>query len=255
MNPKIVPILIVVLLISVVANIGMGVYYFLNKDTDQKVNNNVNNNVNETSEFSLVGIVYGSGLSKSDQSSDGFNLPIVKYQITNINKVLSKFEDQQDQSDIFFLKGDENVIAQFQGKCVKVSGFYDNSWKELAREDDKEIYSYFSMDKITEVASTECETYTAEIPDSELVSFKGTIKRESRPAPDISEDYQLVFLTPQSFPNQSGLEGKSIATIIVPLDESVRQLFEANIERSVTVKGYLVVGYSGLTHILVTEIQ
>jgi hypothetical protein len=92
-------------------------------------------------------------------------------------------------------------------------------------------------------------------PLQNLVTFSGTIKRFTRPEPDIYYDYQIVLSKPViDAENASGLNQLVSFYIAVPASDVIKQQLENSVDKNVTVEGQILWGYAESRYLSVTKV-
>jgi hypothetical protein len=230
-----------------------------------KNNSSIENNTDKTNDskekpsmLKITGIVRVAGLSSDENTNLGlFSYP---YQITDLNKPIKYANDTFDG----FYVNDTLHIKNLIGKCIEAS------ITTLANEDafttkERTVHGSYTynrlvgdIDSVKQIDFSECTHYNTvkEKPANPESTYKGTIVRFIRPASDIDYDYQIKLENPiMDNSNASGLTQTVSAYIITPGNTSTWEKIENNIDKEVTLKGFINWGYAESTFINVTSIE
>jgi len=229
--------IIILLLIS-----GLIAFYFLTKE-DNRVKPTkltTNKQIPVSNADTIIGIIRTTGLTDEDRKRAGLNFG--EYQITDFNQTIS---NQENKILGYYLEANDPQYKILLGKCVKAKGVT----KILA---DNQLYErvVFTPSKIEKNNSTICGSYDSAITEEnintlEKQSFTGTLRRFSRPAPEISYDYELAFDQPfTDEDNASGLPQEIKSIIIVPKNNQVWKKIEDKMDKKATVYGYMLSGFA-----------
>ncbi len=152
------------------------------------------------------------------------------------------------------------------GKCIKTSGSVKKGWESLDKSEYNGTFTYgysvLEPNKNPQVLDfSKCSSYPAtpvgEKDESVKRVLSGVLVHTDRFAPDMSYDYLLILDKPNVEPlNASGINNFKLEQYDVsPLDNNTWKNFEENINKKVTVTGYMRWGYAESTYLETHEIK
>lgn len=212
-------------------------------------------------ENKIIGVIRSGGLLKEEKTKLG--LKFSDYQLTDF--------PPGPETDLeiygYFLESDRPEIKELMGKCVEIGGNIKTGWGELINQNFilNDQYSFNRLAFIPE--EIEIKDYfdcglNPEFQPIDRTSFQkieivtGTLEYSTRPAPDISYDYQLkldkAFYDPQS---SSGIPEIFPALDLRPFNHFILSEFDKNIGKEVEIEGEMTWGYSESRYLSVISIK
>jgi len=193
----------------------------------------------QTNQLQVTGVIRTSGLLEEERQK--FGLSNINYQITDFG------EYQEGQTSGYYLMP-TNVNDELLGKCVRVTGMIPEQWKNKNKDT---AYNRLPLilANIEKVDNSNCNPYPQTQPvaysDQEKLVLPGTVIHGKRPAPDIGYDYQLKLTEPfiDQFSSTGSRELVSLIDVI-PTNNDLWVELENNINREITLEGYMVWGYA-----------
>ena len=233
----------------------------INQRTRTGKNNISGNSDNKEETLSLTGMVMTSGLSDSEKKVLDIK---ADYQlIKGINS-----EDWPEKINGMFLENLNIDYSKYHGKCVYLTGKIKKGWEDLQR-DNYEIngmWSYYrstiNTETIKPLEYKECigKNYTLDhgnrTDNTEYKVALGTLNFTKRPAPDISEDIEIILDKP--FIDDQNASGQPVITKrlnITPATDEIYLKMLENIGKKAEVSGYMVWGYFESRYLNVYSIQ
>ena len=139
------------------------------------------------------------------------------------------------------------VDDKWLGKCVRVVGNIPEEWKNKDMNDSYQRLA-LNITNVEKINNSTCNPY----PQTPLVNsnqekliFEGTIIYGKRPSPDTGYDYQLKLVKPFIDQNSPVGRPQEISLIdVIPSTNNIWSKLESNINKKISVEGYMVWGYS-----------
>lgn len=209
---------------------------------------------NQADKMEVIGVIRTSGLSEEEKQK--FELKSVEYQITDFGDYQKA--PPKDQVIGYYLLSDI-VNDELLGKCVRVVGIVPQEWKNKNKSDPY-FHLVLNITNIDRVENSTCNPYpqTPPVADNtqEKLLLQGTVVHGKRPAPDIGYDYQLILSEPFIDKSSStGFPRKVSSVDITPSTNSIWNELEDNINKEITVEGYMVWGYAESRYLNVTNVE
>lgn len=208
----------------------------------------------QTNETVVTGVLRTSGLSEEEKQQ--FALTTAAYQITDFGDYQKT--SQQGQTMGYYLLS-TTITDELLGKCVRVAGMIPLEWKSKNKSDS---YNRLALNiaNIEKIDNASCNPYSQTPPTidntQEKLVLRGTIVHGKRPAPDIGYDYQLKLVEPfiDKFSSVGATQEVS-EVYIAPTTNSLWTELENNIDKEVTVEGYMAWGYAESRYLEIISIK
>jgi len=242
-------ILAVLLFIVLVAGGSLFVLNSKNKISSQQLPANV-----QANQTVATGVIRTSGLS--DEEKQKFGLIATNYQVTDFGDYQKAYKENQIMG--YFLLSN-NVSDDLLGKCVRVTGIIPEDWKNKNKADAYNR-SVLNVANIEKVDNSNCNPYAQTQPAAdntqEKLTLRGTVIHAKRPAPDIGYDYQLKLSEPfvDKF-SSAGSPQKVSMVDVTPITNNLWNELENNINKEITVDGYMVWGYAESRYLRIVDIK
>lgn len=194
--------------------------------------------IDQISPVEITGVLRTDGLGQEERQN--WSLTEARYQITDFTN------NQEADLYGYYLIG-HRVEEELLGKCVRISGHLPQEW-EKRNKADTYLRSALIMEKIERLNFSDCNPYPALPPIEgtlEELTLEGTVIHSPRPAPDINYDYQLKLTQP--FTDKYSATGAPQPTDLVdinPTTNEVWRILEENLDREISLQGYMVWGYA-----------
>ncbi|MBI2612181.1 hypothetical protein HYW54_05600 [Candidatus Gottesmanbacteria bacterium] len=227
--------------------------------------NSKNNNSSEQQRPTIIqanqtvttGVIRTSGLS--DEEKQKFGLTNVNYQITDFGDYQKTYQEGRIQG--YYLISN-NVNDELLGKCVHITGTIPEEWKNKNKA-DAYSRSVLNVAKIEKIDNSNCNPYSQNsqtqptIDNSqEKLVLRGSVIRAKRPAPDIGYDYQLKLVEPFVDKLSSAGSPQKVSLVdVTPTTNNLWNELENNINKEVTVEGYMVWGYAESRYLQIMTIN
>lgn len=228
----------VFLFILLMAGSGWFVLNSKNKSSSQQPPTNI-----QTNQTVVTGVIRTSGLS--DEEKQKYGLTAVNFQVTDFGDYQKAYQDGQIMG--YFLISN-SIGDELLGKCVRVTGSIPEEWKNKNKAD---VYnrSTLNVTNMEKVSNTNCAPYTQTQPvidnTQEKLVLRGTVAHSKRPAPDIGYDYQIRLSEPFVDKYSSAGSPQKVSLVdVTPTTNDLWNELENNIDKEVTVEGYMVWGYA-----------
>lgn len=209
---------------------------------------------NQTDETKVIGVLRASGLS--DEEKLKFGLTTANFQVTDFGDYQKAYQEGQIMG--YYLKSDTKY-DELLGKCVQVAGVIPEEWKNKNIRDSYHRLA-LSVTTIEKIDNSTCNPYsqTPLAPNNtqEKLVLRGTVVHVKRPAPDIGYDYQLELEIP--FVDKFSSAGSPQTVSLVDITPGTNDLWneiEMNINKEITVEGYMVWGYAESRYLQVLTVN
>ena len=250
-KPKINYWMISIVILLMVLLIGGGWFIFNSKN---KTYSKQQPGTVQSDQTTTTGVIRTSGLSEEDKQK--FGLTTVNYQVTDFGDYPKTYQTGQIMG-YFLLSNDLN--DELLGKCVQVTGVIPEEWKNK-KNADAYNRSVLNVTKIEKVDYSNCKPYSQIQPTAgstqEKLLLRGTVVHAKRPAPDIGYDYQLKLVEPivDKFSSAGSPQKVSLADV-TPTTNTLWNELENNIDKEITVEGYMVWGYAESRYLQIINIK
>ncbi len=199
----------------------------------------------------VAGIIYTSGLSKTEKESLG----------------LGKNDNFQiiTEDHSFFIKDNYSEIGKMLGKCINLKGklldIETSSHKSgiflgrVIEDNGNKGCSFGAQLSKEEMTQKIKKEYGGNIP---MAIHEGVIVRNTRPAPDIYYDYLFKLNQPILQENDPRGDGFTTdALVVLPLNEKMRMDFESHLDdnKKINISGFMIGGYAESTVFQALEIR
>lgn len=208
----------------------------------------------KANETVVTGVFRTSGLSEEEKQK--FGLTTVNYQITDFGDYQKVYQEEQVMG--YYLLSN-NVSDELLGKCIRVAGSIPEEWKNKNKADayDRLALNVTNVDKID---NSNCNPYAQTQPNidntQEKLVLRGEVVRAKRPAPDIGYDYQLKLTEP--FIDKFSSAGSPQKVSLIDISSTTNNLWnelENNINKEISVEGYMAWGYAESRYLQIVDIQ
>lgn len=217
-----------------------------------------------TSQIVAVGVLRTSGLNEEEKKKLG--LKSSQFQITDFD--LSKMDAYSPELIHGYYLESSNIPEKLLGKCVRVVGNIKPGWEKTMEKSFifNQQWSYQRIalipNQIKEINYESCKPYAeTSIDDKQTLSnlektpLHGIVQHITRPAPDIYYDYDLQLNKPFMLKENATGQPQAVNKIdIIPGNNSIWTEIEKNINKEVSLEGYLKWGYSESRHLEVTKV-
>lgn len=239
----------IVLLFFVLA--AGGVWFILNSKKKTSSQQPANIQFNQTV---VTGVVRSSGLSVEEKQK--FGLTTVKYQVTDFGDYQKSFQEKKVMG--YFVLSN-NISDELLGQCVRVTGNIPEEWINKNKPDAYNR-SVLNADNIEKVDNFNCNPYSQSQPTldntQEKLTLRGTVIHANRPAPDVGYDYKLKLLQPfVDKLSSAGSLPKVSMVDVTPTTNNLWNELENNINKEITVEGYMLRGYADTSYLQVTAVN
>jgi len=202
----------------------------------------------------ITGVVRTTGLSYGEKQK--FGLTAANYQITDFVNYQKNYKENQIMG--YFLLSN-NTNDNLLGKCVRVTGIIPENWKNKNKAN---IYnrSILNVDNMKKIDNSNCNPYgqahfTIDNTQEKL-TLRGSVDHSKRPSPDIGYDYQLKLSEPFVDKFSSADSPQKVSLIdVTPNTNNLWTKLENNINKNITVEGYMVWGYAESRYLQIITIK
>lgn len=201
----------------------------------------------EPNSVTAVGVLRTSGLSDDEMERLGI---YPDFQVSDVAA-----DPQSTVQGFYLLTPDIDVTLS--GECVKVSGVIAEGWV-----DHPDSYSRSALEKVKleKLDNTLCNPYRnpgGGVPEGQAsVRFTGTLLLNRRPAPDIGYDYQLKLDQPFLDNDSPAGSPQWVSSVeVVPSSDVIWRSVQENLNRKVTVEGFMLWGYAESKYFRAESIQ
>lgn len=202
-------------------------------------------------EVKVQGIVFSTGLSQAEMKT--LNLNNATLQISGIDKTDPYFQQiPRPNIDGLYLEN-SNQYAKFLGKCVKATGVIRKDWNNFNTAYSRSPLIVTSIEE-TDTAAGCYKTHKESTKLDTPQTLVGTIVRSTRPAPDISYDYELVLDNPVSISSAAGDNRPIYRIVITPSNNQVWEKIEKLMNLKAELTGEFRWGYSESQYFYTSEL-
>ena len=210
----------------------------------------------QTDQIVVTGVIRTSGLS--DEEKQKFGLTAVDYQITDFRDYSKAYQAGQIMG-YFLLSNNITITDELLGKCVSVEGTIPEEWKNKNKAD---IYNRIVLNIVIleRTDSSNCNPYSqvqlSTDGTQEKLILRGIIVHAKRPVPDIGYDYQLKLTEPfvDKFSSYGSPQKVSLVEVS-PTTNSLWTELEDNIDKEITVEGYMAWGYAESRYLQIISVK